>query len=311
MPAGNISERQIDLRSDSTSNYSTLKDYFDSVQILQTEANKAISVSAGFATIDSVELTNVAGIVPLASGAISTITSTGNVGLNGGLVATKIAALAASTVVSSNVLGVVLNRVEVRDPVSKDPILVPNGASQGAMIYGLLHCLTATNPGDAIGADTEENLSISLAYTNASGVVTLISYTGAIEYNLNLVYQRRHTPRVVMGGGATPRQDEIGGTIIEEGSFTATVAFASGEVLDLTTGGGNGSTPGSSTRVIQPTGEDIALPTDFNTNPNCTAELNGIRLVKGTQVSYLSADELTLNITLDVGDTITLRVPKN
>lgn len=311
MAAGNINERQIDLRSDSTSNFSTLKDYFDSVQILPTQANRNLAVTAGFTTIDVVEVSDAPdGILPLAPGSHASISTTANAGLHGGLVAaTKATPLAAAVTVATSGLGHVLNRVEVRDPVTKNPILVPNGADQGALVYGLVHCLDSITAGDALAADASENLSLSLVYTNLSDAVVGISYTGNIEFNFNYAFQRRHQPAVSVGGGASPIQDEIGGVELEEREFEATIAFESAEVLTISTGAG--SVAGTSTLTTQPAGEDVALPTDFDTNVNCVAELNGIRLKKGTQVSFLSSDTLTLNLILDIGDVLTLRVPRN
>jgi hypothetical protein len=312
MPAGNINERQIDLRSDASSNYATLKDFLDSVQIIPTDARYMASAVAGFSVLDVVnEIPDAPdGILPLTVGGHNSITTTGNIGLRGGIVAVeKASPLAQVVTTATNSLGHILNRVEVRDPSSKNPILVPSGADQGAMIYGLLHCLDSVNAGDAVGADTAENISLSLAYTDASGVITAFSYTGPVEFNLNLAYQRRHEPAVNMAGSGGAPADEIGGVDIEQRDFTVTAGFVSAEVLTISTGAG--SIAGTSTLVTQPVGQDVALPSDFDTNVNCVAELNGIRLRKGTNVSYASADTLTINMILDIGDILTIRVPRN
>jgi hypothetical protein len=312
MGAGNINERQIDLRSDASSNYATLKEYFDSVQIVPTDAKYEVTVAAGFAVLDVAnEITDAPdGILPLTTGVKSSISTTGNAGLHGGVIAVeKATPLAQEVTTATNSLGHVLNRVEIRDPASKNPILVPSGADQGALVFGLIHCLDSVAAGDAVAADGSENLSLSLAYVNSSGTITAFSYAGSVEFNLNLAYQRRHQPAVsVAGSGAAP-QDEIGGVDIEQRDFTVTAAFASGEVLTISTGAGDGT--GTSTLVTQPAGEDIALPSDFDTDVNCVAELNGIRLIKGTNVAYASADTLTVNLDLDIGDVLTIRVPRN
>lgn len=315
MAAGNINERQIDLRSDSTSNYGSLKDYFDSVQINATDAKYQATVSAGFSVLDSSEVSDAPdGILPLTPGVHVSITSTDNLGLHGGVVAagTILASatpLVADVATATNSLGHVLNRVEVRDPASKNPILVPAGANQGALVYGLIHTFSDSVEGAAIAADGSENLSISMVYTDASGTTTPFTYSGPVEFNLNLAFQKRHMPAVsISGQGAVP-QDEIGGVDIEQADFEVTAAFHSAEVLTVSTGAG--SVAGASSVTIQPVGEDVALPSDFDTNVNCVAELNGIRLKKGSQISYLSSDTLTINFVMDIDDTLTIRVPRN
>lgn len=319
MTPGNINERQIDLRSDASSNYASLKDYFDSVQINPTDAKYEATLAAGFSVLSIVDIADIAGgILPLDTAApVTSITTALNAGLKGGIVSAKSAlAIAAEPLVSSaltstNSLGHILNRVEVREKASKNPLLVPSGADQGALLYGLIHTFSDTADGGAIGVAASETLSISLVYTNASGVITPFSYAGIVEFNLNLAYQLRHKPAVSLAGAGAIPQDEIGGTELEEAEFTVTADFIAGEVLTLATGAGDDTTPGASTVVAQPAGEDVVLPTDFDTNVNCVAELNGLRLKKGVQVAYASTTTLTVNLILDIGDVLTLRVPRN
>ena len=316
MAAGNINERQIDLRSDSTSNFATLKDFFDSVHILPSDANRTLTFAAGFATADVAEIANAPdGILPLAPGVHPSVSTMDNAGLHGGIVAaTKATPLAQAVTTITSSLGHVLNRVEVRDPVSKNPILVPSGADQGAMVFGLTHCLDSVAAGDTLAADGSENLSISLVYINASGVVTAFSFAGDVEFNLNYAFQRRHEPRVDLGGGGgAPRQDEIGGVDYEHRDFIVTAAFAINEKITVSTGDGDGTPAGAADLVTEPTGGDVTVPALFDTSVHAVAELNGVRLLKGPgkQIQYVDTDTLQINFEMDIDDVLTITVPRN
>jgi len=310
MTVGNISERQIDLRSDSNSGYADLKEFFDSVDVLAENDWKSITVAAGFKALGISELNEKDGILALASGAITSISTTANAALDGGLMATIVGTLptAANASVSTDPLGSIINRVEIRDTSSKDPILVPSGTEMGALIFGLVH--TDGVAGDAFAAD---NLTLSLAFVNSSGaVVVMDSYAGAVEVSAAYGYAKRYSPKVRVASAGPGRQEEIGGIEVAEAQYLVTTEFTVGQVLTLATGAGSGGSPGASTDTYQPSDVTaITLPSDFDTNVSCEVELNGIKQVKGTSVSYASGTTLTLDtLVLDIGDVLTVKVPR-
>ena len=98
--------------------------------------------------------------------------------------------------------------------------------------------------------------------------------------------------------------DIIAGTV-HYSDYTVTTAFGAGEVLNLTTGAGNGtglSTPGGDISPVQ-LNSSGAL---FNADNTCLCTYNGVKGTKGAALDFTwaSANTVTILSALDIGDII-------
>jgi len=207
-------------------------------------------------------------------------------------------------------LGNILNLVPIRDAETHDEITVNVGGAERT-VFALVQCANAVAEGTDIGAAASENTQLSFVYIAADGTLTLTAITATIEFVVNKVYIESQQPDVMMASG---RAEEM---VVESkaitplvSQFVVTTAYASGEVIAIATGNGAGG--GRATPAIIPSGSTIALPAAavaFNNNNLYRVRLNGMQLIRGTEVEWESASAFSVNSAMDVGDVFELEVP--
>lgn len=224
---------------------------------------------------------------------------------NGGIVAAVISGAfsTGSTETVTNTQGLIINKVEVRDSATNDPIT----DTDGRRIYGLIQAASGTGDGDAIAASGSENTRLTLIKYDSTDTIVTVTYTGSIEFRINKIYSELFVPALRLNGGS------IDMDIIQQHAqlirkLLVTSTFVPNEVINLTTGVGSGS--GAATG----SGAAITLPTSgsaFNTEGKLTIYRNGVLQDKGTgnDVIWDSTNSLHFTDTIEAGEIIHIYAP--
>lgn len=282
-----------------TSLYASLQEIVDRkiVDALPFVNTQVVSFSSSnFAKISSSVLTGT-----LAIGSSSTTT-------NGGVMVASVAGSFAtgSLETVANSQGRIMNKVEVRDATTNDPIM--DGADK---VYGLLQSANGTADGASIGASGSENLRLVLfKYDGASSdALTLVTYTGSVEFQINKLYTELTIPNFRFNGG-TLDTDIIAQSTPKQRKFIVTTAYQANETINLTTG--NGSVAGASTV----SGDSITFPSSasaFNANGYIQIFISQGYQSKGSatqdDVTWQSATSFSVNRSIDIDEVITVIAP--
>lgn len=282
-----------------TSLYASLQEIVDRkiVDALPFVNTQVVSFSSSdFAKISSSVLTGT-----LAIGSSSTTT-------NGGVMVASVAGSFAtgSLETVANSQGRIMNKVEVRDATTNDPIM--DGADK---VYGLLQSANGTADGASIGASGSENLRLVLfKYDGASSdALTLATYTGSVEFQINKLYTELTIPNFRFNGG-TLDTDIIAQSTPKQRKFIVTTAYQANEIINLTTG--NGSVAGASTV----SGDSITFPSSasaFNANGYIQIFISQGYQSKGSatqdDVTWQSATSYSVNRSIDIDEVITVIAP--
>jgi hypothetical protein len=203
--------------------------------------------------------------------------------------------------------GAITNLIALKDNTTNDPILDANGRE----IRGLLQCSAAVVDGAAIGAPGSENLQISFVVFDAAGALALVPYTGTLVFQVNRLYALRHRPSGLLLGSNGGGQDVIDpGSIIplpRRVTLTVTTAVDAAAVINVQTGAVT-----SGAGALTAAGDTVALPgtaTIFNANPLVWVGRNGVVQMPVTEVSWVSATQMSFAAALAVGEVITVEVP--
>lgn len=279
-----------------SSNYVKLKDFLDRKIVDRLPFNTL--QQATFSSSNNAVLDDAIVAGNLAVG-VNSIADTG------GIVVAAVAGLFAtgSTETITNSQGVILNKVEIRDAVTNDPIL----DTDGKRLWGLLQAANGTADEAAIGAAGSENLRIVIVKYNTSDVLTLVTYTGTIEFQVNKLYSELTLPALRMNGGL------VDADIIQAPSqlirkLLVTTQFVPNEVIDISNGSGSGTgaATGSGTAVLLPN-----TGSAFNTEGKLVILRNGVVQDKGsgTDVVWDSTTSLHFTDTLEIGEIVLIYAP--
>lgn len=296
-----ISCRQVDLlRANTSRTWANLHLYMERKRVSRMpfiETQEVAVAAAQFVLIDST--THLPGQL-LAVMAATPPTCTTNAGVMAAVLAGAVGS-GATTSYNDN-LGNILNLVLIRDASTHDPIL----SADGRTVFGLVQCASGTADGTAVGANGAENTQLSFVYIAADGTLTLETVTATIEFQVNKLYKEGQQPDIMLVGG---NQEPI---IVEPVTmepdvrkFIVTAAFAANEVLTLTTGAG--AATGTSTA----SGDTVVLSTSaalFNADNRIRVRLNGLQLIRGTDVVWDSTNSFHISIIMDVSDVLEAEV---
>jgi len=312
-----INARQVNiLRPNTSGTWTTLDQYMNRKRVYSFPWAEVQSV-----TVAGVQFKRIDSTTHLPSGKLAVLKASPPTTLttNGAVCAAELAGAIgnAATTSYSDSFGNILNLVALRDSTSHDEVTV-NVAGVEYTVFGLVQCANGTTEGANIGAAASENTQLSFVYIADDGTLTLTNLTGTVDFCVNKVYIESQTPDVMMEQGS---KDEVITepkeltTLISEGAVTA--AFASGEVITISTGAGAGT--GTSTVGVVPTGSTVALPATeagFTNSNLYQVWLNGVRLTKcakgaGTAgcVEWESSTTFSINQIMDVGDVYAVEVP--
>lgn len=301
-----INSRQVNvLRPDTGGNYTTLYDYMNRRKVMRmpfAEAQTVAVTAAQHVVIDSTTHLPAGVLTVLKTGLAGAVT-------NGGVCAAELAGAVgtAATTNQADSLGNILNLVFIRDSVTHDEIKTVGGDT----IFGLVQCANGVAEGAAIGAAASENTQISFIYISSAGVITLApAFTASIEFIVNKLYMESHVPTIFLEGG---NQDAV---IVEPeipeplcANYTVTTQFPANDVITLSTGDG---ATGVSTAAGDYGEATFLLPASaalFNAHNGIRIRLNGVQLLKGTDVIWDSTTTFHIIQIMDVGDVFEVEIP--
>ena len=224
---------------------------------------------------------------------------------DGAICAAEIVGAIGTAATTSHVddLGNILNMVEIRDASTHNPIKTATDLT----VFGLIQCANGTAEAADVGANASENTQISFVYVAADGTLTLETITDTIEFQVNKLYTEGHVPTIFLVGGSVDLavvEPKVQEPLCRKLAVTA--QFASGEVITLATGAGDGT--GTSTA----TGDTVVLNASealFNADNCCRIRLNGVQLTRDVEMEWESTTTLSVNIIMDIGDVLEIEVP--
>lgn len=301
-----INSRQVNLlRPDTGGSYTTLYDYMRRRKVLHMPFNETqeIAVSAAqHVLIDSTTHLPAQTITKLTASPPATAVT------NGGICAAELAGAVgtAATTNHTDSLGNILNLVAIRNTATHAEIKTADDRT----IFGLIQCANGVAEGASVGAAASENLQISFVYMAGDGTLTLApAFTETIEFHVNKLYMENHVPTIYLEGG------NVDTVIVEpkiqeplSATYTVTTAFAANEVLTLATGAG------AATGVSTPGGDYATITLDssaalFNGNNLDRIRLNGVQLIRNSEVIWDSTGSLHITLAMDIGDVLEVEVP--
>lgn len=173
-------------------NYTTLQNFVEqkTCKDLAITETKQVTVSnADFVLIDSTMI----------SGKLAIGTATTSV--DGGIACAKLggAVGTAATTTITDTEGRIWNDVEIVSSGTHDTILT-NG---GQKIFGLMHCDSSANDGDAIGATGSESAQLSFVYYDTAGILQNVTINETIQFNGAIVQSKLNEPIIVRQGGVS------------------------------------------------------------------------------------------------------------
>ena len=298
-----INARQVNtLRPDTGGNYTTLYDFLERRRVMRMpwdEVQEIAVAGANFVLVDST--THLAGDTITVMDASPPTTAV----TDGGICAAELvgAVGTAATTNYTDSLGNILNMVEIRDASTHNPIKTATDLT----VFGLIQCANGTAEGANVGANAAENLHISFVYVAADGTLTLETITDTIEFQVNKLYTEGHVPTIFLVGGSVDLA--VVEPLVQEPlcrKLVVTAQFASGEVITLATGAGDGT--GTSTA----TGDTVLLDSSealYNADNSVRIRLNGVQLIRDVEVEWESTTTLSINLIMDVNDVLEIEVP--
>lgn len=225
--------------------------------------------------------------------------------VTGGIVVATVAGSFAtgSLEIITNSDGQIMNMVAVRDAVTNQAIFDGVNLDQ---VFGLLQSSSGTADGTAIGGVGVENMRLQLAKYDNTDTLTAVSYTGAVEFEVNKLYSELTMPSYVFEGKSVS-PDIIATTVKKQRKFIVTNPFIANEVITISTG--SGATAGASTV----TGDTILLPSSagsFNINGDIVVFISQGYQSKGStpqdDVTWVSTNSFSVNRALDIDEVINI-----
>lgn len=213
---------------------------------------------------------------------------------------------AASLNTATDSLGAIINKIDIRDATTNDPIL----DAGGNVVYGLIQSSSTTLDGDAIGPSGSENTQLSFFSVDpTTDTLQLVSLTGTIEFQLNKVYDLYNTPSQLVLN-ESPVTEIIARPLFQYVSLLATSDYVAGETINIQTGAGLIA----GTSIVE--GDSISIPfpsTPFVVSNEVEVRRNGKllehRAISTQEIVVVSANQIQLDEVFLTGDTLTIKVP--
>lgn len=294
----NTSQIKVDYKIGGTSNYTTLEEVLNRKVVDRLPFNSTQVLTYSNTSVAKIDDSILAG--NLAVGVSSTTISGGIIAALG----TQNISTAETTLIT-NSQGIILNKVDVRDASTNDPIF----DTDGRRLYGLLQTIPAVADGTAIEPATTENVKLTLIKINTSEVPVAVLYTGTVEFQINKLYSELTLPNIRMNGGLVD-MDVIStpGQVMRK--LLITGSFAANETINISTGAGSvaGTATASGATITLPTTETV-----FNNNANIRVYRNGALQDKGTgnDIVWLSTTTFRTTQEIDIGETLLIEVPSS
>jgi hypothetical protein len=273
--------------------YASLYEYAQKRVVKQTPFAEAqvLTVNANYTLIPSTILagTIALGTTSLESGGVVAAALVGAVGTG------------ANTTIADSI-GNIANLVRIRNASTHDPISVGDRE-----VFGLIQAASTVVDGDAIGGVGSENIQISFVYIAADGTLTLTAVNTTVEFTVNKMFTIENLPTYeVQSSAVAPDMVAPTGASLKVANYVVTTGFIEDEEVDLVTGAGE--TAGVATPSGDAAGTATAiLAASYATNNNVQFLLNGVELLKGTDVVVLVNGTAEFNIVLDIGDVFTVK----
>lgn len=281
---------------ESIATYATLQAYLDKKTVKTSPMIGSRVVTFAGASFVKIPSTIVAG--NLAVGSSSTK-------VTGGVVVAPVAGSFAtgSLEIITNSEGEIMNMVAVRNATTNEPIFDGTSLDQ---VFGLMQSSSGTADGTAIGGVGVENMRLQLAKYDDTDTLTAVSYTGAVEFEVNKLYSELTMPSYVKEGRSVS-PDIVATTVKKQRKFIVTNPFIANEVITISTGAG--ATAGTCTV----TGDTILLPSSagaFNINGDIAIFISQGYQSKGStaqdDVTWVSTNSFSVNRALDIDEVINI-----
>lgn len=286
-----INERQSALRLGG--NFSNLNDYLDKINVKQMPYAEAQKINVSSANVSAI----LSGIL---TGKIF-VDGTVRASSNGAIVAPNVTAFTAGTPiwddeVKSDDHGNILNKLEIRNSTTHDPVIYNDRE-----VFALLQSANGVvDNADIVTTPAGENLQVSFAYIASDGTITSAIVNEEIEFRVNKAYSLRYAKVIELENGAKEQDVIIDSRILRKRNYTVTTATTAGSSnLTLSTGAltnSGGSTPSGDTAFTLSAAE-------FNSHETLIW-LNGVKQLKGTDVTRVGDDTIAITLQLDVDDVI-------
>ena len=214
--------------------------------------------------------------------------------------------------------GNILNRVEIRDQATNNPI----EDTDERICFGLIQCDNTAVDGSAIGAAASENLQISICKEDASGNIVLVAINKTIEFQVNGVLAAKFEPPLMMENGlpGSDTKDLASVNSLARVYIIGTNIFPVGGQINLATDALTSA--GSATvDVSDPRSQVLSgspLPNTgalFATNSKIRFFRNGQLLTKSDltgsgDIGYVSSTTIQVNVQMAVGEELMVEVPQ-
>lgn len=206
---------------------------------------------------------------------------------------------ATTTLVDS--LGNIANLVSIRNATTHDPVVYGDRE-----VFGLVQADNASD-NQPINPVATANMQVSFVTISADGTLALATVNETIEIAYKKLIIEEDAPVYeVVSGGIAPDVVSPTQASLRKAQYTVNSAFPVSEVIDLTDGTGtvDGTTViyGADTTNID-LGADAAT---FRANNKIKFLLNGVELVKETEVVYDTLNTVHFTVALDVDDVFTI-----
>lgn len=227
-------------------------------------------------------------------------------GFPNAIIAIQVAGAVATTGYVVDDFGNAINLVEIVDSTSLDPILV-----NGRKVFGLVQISSTATLGTEAGLIGDSDKWIAfVSFTDMSTLSLVTLPAGTYAHNLVTMVTGRNNKAKQLMGGAHSQTDVIQASSVEPlvHTLTVTASIAATTALGINTGNAHANTTvgGADSATNISLGVDAAA---FNGDDDLMVFLNGVKLIKNSEVTWASAVTLTLSIALDADDVLEIVVP--
>ena len=210
----------------------------------------------------------------------------------------------------TDALGNILNKVQIRDSVTGNPI----EDTDEKIVFGLIQCDNGAVDGSAVGASGSENLQISFVKEDVANNLVLVAINKTIEFNIATVMANRFRPTLMKENGeiGADTKDLSSVNTNERVYIIQTANAPIGMQINLATDGLTGQ--GAAT-VDTTDPRSVSLGALFATNSKIQFYRNGQKIAKSDvtgsgDIGYVSSTTIQVNVKLAIGEELSVVVPQ-
>ena len=218
----------------------------------------------------------------------------------------------------TDALGNILNKVQIRDSVTGNPI----EDTDEKIVFGLIQCDNGAVDGSAVGASGSENLQISFVKEDVVNNLVLVAINKTIEFNIATVMANRFRPTLMKENGEVGADTkDLSSVNTNERVYIIQTANAPiGMQINLATDGltGQGAATVDTTDPRSVSLGGSPLPNTgalFATNSKIQFYRNGQKIAKSDvtgsgDIGYVSSTTIQVNVKLAIGEELSVVVPQ-